>query len=151
MRYLSKAVLAIVILFNFKAGLSQATGKDSVEAAIEKISQHDIYETSYAVGFAGHPSMQFELFKTLVAVASNDQLLELATHHKNAVVRLYCYQALKKRQALIPGYLTEKFRKDETPVETLDGCIGATRKVNSLINEDIFGPFEVEWKGQAKN
>src|SRR5690349_10459362 len=114
----------LVLIFTSAA----ATGKqhvkaDEVTAIVDSISSSNIYETTYAVGFTGALSEQYQRFARLAKLARIEQLIDLAGTHPNAVVRLYAYQALKKRKAIIPGSLISRFGHDNTVVRTLNGCI----------------------------
>jgi len=75
----------------------------------------------------------------ITSLATTEDLIILATTHKNPVVRLYSFQALKKRNAEIPSTLTAKFKTDLNEVISLQGCLAENTTVNLLTN-DIFIP-----------
>lgn len=116
---------------------------DSLTALVTAMAHSNIYESSYAVGFAGSVSKQFQRYEQLKALATDQQLLNLAEHHKYAVVRLYALQALKKRKVVIPEELMRKFSHDKTLVKTLNGCTGDEKPLNELLNQDLKSPFEL--------
>jgi hypothetical protein len=57
--------------------------------------------------------------------------------NKNAVVRLYAFQALKQKHADVGGDLLKQFQHDETMVETLEGCIGGKKTVKELAAQNL--------------
>ena len=104
---------------------------------IDAIARSNLYETGKAVGIAGTLSSQYQRFTQLLRL-SPGVLVKQARQHSNAVVRLYCYQALKQQKASIPVALTLQFSHDSSLVKTLNGCIGGEERVYSLYRNTVF-------------
>jgi hypothetical protein len=125
------AVFSILVL----SGYAQKQADYPVKTAIQEMADQNLYETSRTVGFAGTESKQYQRFQQLMSLPT-DRLIELA-HHKTAVVRLYAYQALKKKEADIPGSLSDLLMNDRTLVATLNGCIAGRKTVSELAKQDL--------------
>ena len=122
------------------AGISsfgQRQSDDSLATVVKEIANNNVYEVSYTVGIAGAISSQLQRFDLLLSLSTNDQLLNLATHNKNAVVRLYAFQALKHKKIEIPTALNQQFQNDKTIVEMLNGCVGDKKSVSTLAQQNI--------------
>jgi hypothetical protein len=137
MRTLKSFFLPIIFLLLVLSGYAQKQADTPLKTAIQEMADHDLYETSRTVGFAGTASKQYQRFQQFLSVATEQQLTELAARHKNAVVRLYAFQALKKKKADIPAGLWEQFINDGTAVSTLNGCIGDKKTVSELVKESL--------------
>jgi hypothetical protein len=137
MRTLKSFFLPIIFSLLVLSGYAQKQVDNPLKTAIQEMADHDLYETSRTVGFAGTVSKQYQRFQQLLSLATERQLVELAAEHKNAVVRLYAFQALKKRKAVIPGGLFEQFMNDRTRVTTLNGCVGDKKTVGDLATQDL--------------
>jgi hypothetical protein len=144
MQQLNKRAFTItVFIFSSLTAFCQQSEQDSVHAIIKEMAAYNQYEVTYSVGFAGAFSKQYQRFEKLISIASPSQLIEIAGNHKNAVVRLYAYQALKFKKAAIPETLIRQFDRDKTHVQTFTGCIAEERTVNSLKNETIFNSLTI--------
>ena len=137
-----KIFLKIYLLFLFLAtcfnSFAQKENTNSLSKTIKEIAHFNVYETTCNVGYAGAASSQYQRFNLLTSLATTQQLIMLATNHKNPVVRLYAYQALKKKNIDIPGSLADKFKSDQDEVVSLQGCLAENTRVNLLTNEIIF-------------
>ena len=127
--------LFLVIGFN---SFAQKENKISLSNTIKEIADFNVFETTCTVGYAGGTSSQYKRYNLLTSLATTPELLILATNHKNPVVRLYAYQALKKRNIDIPTSLADKFKSDQDEVISLQGCLAENTRVNLLTNEIIF-------------
>ncbi len=103
---------------------------DTVNSIVSSISNHNVFESAH-VGFAGVPSRQYILYKKLDAVASNEELRELAKNNKNAVVRLYAFEALLNRKE-VTEEINKQFQNDQAMVYTLQGCVGGRSNVKDV-------------------
>ena len=137
-----KTFIKIRLLFLFLAiGFSSFAQKENTNTlpnAVKEMAAFNIYETTCTVGFSNSASSQYQRFILLTSMASTKDLITLATNHKNPVVRLYSFQALKKRNIDIPASLADKFKNDQDEVVSLQGCLAENTKVNLLTNEIIF-------------
>ena len=127
--------LSLATSFN---SFAQKENTKTLSKTIKEIAAFNIYETSCTVGYAGTASSQYQRFNLLTSLATTPQLIILATKYKNPVVRLYSFQALKKRNINIPASLADKFKSDQDEVISLQGCLAENTKVHLLTNEIIF-------------
>lgn len=130
-------------LFCYFSSVEQCLSKDknlqlsnTVIQMLNEISNHNIYEYK-TVGIAGRLSEQYLRFEKLERVATIGELIHISKNHKNAVVRLYAFQALKCKGILIPKDLQEQFSNDKSEIKTLNGCFGNISKINELSKENI--------------
>jgi len=129
-----KTFLFISFLCNISIITSaQSKTIDSVHAIVQAIAKGNVYEKSYTVGYAGSISKQHERFEQLLAVATAPELLHLAQQHPNAVVRLYAYQAFKRKNAVLEKELLLQFANDHSIVFTTSGCVREKRTVRSVL------------------
>ena len=127
--------LFLAIGFN---SFAQKENTISLSNTIKEIADFNVYETTCIVGYAGGASSQYQRYSLLTSLATTPELLILASQHKNPVVRLYSFQALKKRDIEIPASLYDKFTGDQDEVISLQGCLAENTRVNLLTNEIIF-------------
>jgi hypothetical protein len=137
MRTLKFFVLPAIFSIMVLSGYAQQQADTPLKTVIQEMADQDLYETSRTVGFAGSVSKQYQRFQQFVSLATEKQLAELAIRHKNAVVRLYAFQALKKRKANIPDSLYDQFMSDRSAVATLNGCVGDKKTVSELAMQDL--------------
>ena len=134
-----KIFINIYFLFLFLAtgfnSFAQKENTNSLSKTIKEIAHYNVYETTCNVGYAGGASSQYQRFNLLTSLATTQQLIMLATNHKNPVVRLYAFQALKKKNIDIPASLADKFKSDQDEVISLQGCLAENTRVNLLTNE----------------
>ena len=137
-----KTFIKIFLLFLFLAtcfnSFAQKENTNTIPNAVKEMAAFNIYETTCTVGFSNSASSQYQRFIFLTSMASTKDLIMLATKHKNPVVRLYAYQALKKKNIDIPASLADKFKSDQDEVISLQGCLAENTKVHLLTNEIIF-------------
>lgn len=138
METISKIVLLQILLSaTTVCCFGQKQTNDCLKAVVTAIANSNVYEVSYTVGFAGTVSKQYLRFKQLLSIATDQQLRDLATQNKNAVVRLYALQALKQKHANIADCLLKQFQHDKTIIITLDGCNGDKRTVSELAEQNL--------------
>ena len=109
---------------------------DSVVEILNEISKNNIYEYK-TVGIAGTLSKQYLRYEKLERVATIDELIQISKDYKNAVARLYAFQALKIKGIVIPKDLQEQFNNDKTEIQTLNGCFGNISKIDELSKENF--------------
>ncbi len=100
---------------------------DPIKKIAREIAKSNIYEVSGIVGYGGSRSQQSIRYEQLLKAANIDELTELAIKHKNAVVRLYAFNALIQKLKEVPVALVDQFRKDTTIIVILKDDI--THKV----------------------
>lgn len=134
-----KIIFVVLLMLGAYGGFAQNVTNKNFSKTIKEIAAFNIYETTCTVGFSNMPSTQYERFKLLASHANDEDLILLAGTHKNAVVRLYAFQALKKREIEMPASIVEKFKNDVSEVISLQGCLAENTRVNQLLNQ-IFIP-----------
>lgn len=123
----------LLILCVFQLSVANAQQKENeLKNILKQISVTNVYELSNTIGFAGTPSHQLILLDSLLDNSSIEFLLNNALHHKNAVVRLYCYKALLIKNVIIPPILSNQFCKDHTEVSAISNCIMETTTVKDF-------------------
>lgn len=138
-RILFLTLFSVTTLFCF----GQKETNHSMKRIVSAMAKNDVYEVSYTVGFAGSVSKQYLRFKQLLSLATEQQLTYLAAKNKNAVVRLYALQALRRKHANIPNILLEQFQNDKTIVTTQNGCNGDKETVNELATQNLMFPNDL--------
>jgi hypothetical protein len=78
---------------------------------------------SCGVGAAGIPTVQYNLADTLLTIASEKQLQEIAMNHKSVVVRAAIFNALIRKYPHAAVEVAIHGLYDFTPVRTMSGCI----------------------------
>lgn len=119
------------------SSFGQRQSDDSLATVVKAIANNNVYEVSLTVGYAGTVSEQLQRFDLLLSLATSDQLMDIAAHNKNAVVRLYAFQALKRKKIEIPKSLIQQFQNDNTVVEMLNGCVADKKSVNTLAQHNL--------------
>ena len=133
-----KSLLLIVVsLCIFSPIFGQQDKANLIKSLIKEIAANDLYERTYTVGYFGAVSRQMQLFQELMSNGSECELTEIALNNKNAVVRLYAFQAIKMKVESISHSLIEKFTSDSSQVITLIGCLGSKETVNKLAFEPL--------------
>lgn len=105
---------------------------DPVKKIVREIAKSNVYEISASVGYSGTPSKQNIRYLELVKSASIDQLTQLATKNKNAVVRLYAFKALVNKLKDVPQQIIDQFRNDKTVIIVLKGDIPNKTQLNII-------------------
>jgi hypothetical protein len=113
-----------------------------------ELAQSNAYEISQTIGLMQTPSLQLQRFNRLVSLATEQELVDLATSHSNTVVRLYAYQALKVKKAAIPKALQEKFNADISKVHVVDGCVLEQKTVSFLVKGNLPTPANTTYLAQ---
>ncbi len=128
------------ILFMLTAFISFGQKPNLLESTVNEMAKYNIYETTNTVGYANVVSKQYQRFELLINLATEEQLIKLATHNKNAIVRLYALQALKRKNMNISSVMKQQFQNDNTLVETLEGCLGDKKSVHILAMQELKVP-----------
>lgn len=137
------AFFVMLLLVTGTLSFGQKPNSDSLATIVKAIAKSNIYEVSYTVGYAGTISKQYQRFEQLLSLATQEQLMDIAVNNKNAVVRLYALQALKRKKINIPDSLIQQFQNDHTIVEMLKGCFGDKKRVNLLAQQDLKSPYDL--------
>lgn len=133
MQTIKKVFLAVALLFFVVLHIfARNKNRHIIKTIAKEIAANNVYEQTYTIGYFNLKSEQRERFEKLVSIANEKQLLKLASKNKNAVVRLYSFQALKKKTKIIPESLIRKFKNDHTEIITINGCLANKRNINNL-------------------
>jgi hypothetical protein len=138
-----KFFLATLFALSIGFSFGQQRQEDSLTMIVAAIARSNVYEASYTVGYRGMVSKQYQRFEQLIDLATEKQLLALVEQHKNAVVRLYAFQALKARKVAISEKLKRQFHDDKTVVKVLKGCVADERSLSVLATQDLKFPFDL--------
>ena len=148
MQILKTTSLSILVLLIGVFAKAQDLKFNTLFLVVGEIAATNVYESTATVGFAGAPSKQLERFKQLIALANEQQLLDLAANHKHGVVRLYALKALVHKKVVLPVALLSQFKNDAEKVIQLNGCIGTETTVRALAllytTRALVVPAEVE-------
>ncbi len=118
--------------------LNKIINSDPVKKIAKEIAKANVYEYPVNAGVAGTVSQQNIRYEELLKTATNDDLIRLATKHKNAVVRLYAYRAIVQRLKEIPKDILEQFNNDTSIVITLRGNVSGKTSVNKIAESFLY-------------
>ena len=131
----------IIHLTLISVSFGQAAKHDEVTKIVNEIATTNRYDESYTIGIGGIISTQYQLFQQLAQLATPQQLVDLI-NHKNAVVRLYAYQALRRKKVKISEGIMTDFANDRTLITVLRGCIMEQQPVSMLINHKLIATYK---------
>ena len=131
MQLLKRNLLTVSLFASLSFCQGQNLQFNSIGLVVFEMAQHNIYE-SKTIGFTGLQSKQYQRFQQLLSIATTDQLIDLATNHHNAVVRLYSFQALHQKKITIPEKLSAQFENDKTMIDVYRGCVRETKSISNI-------------------
>ncbi len=111
---------------------------DPIKKMVKEIAKSNVYEYPVSAGFPGTTSEQNIRYEELLKAADNNDLIKLATTHKNAVVRLYAYRAIVQKMKEIPKDILDQFNKDTSEVNTLRNGIADKTTVNKIAGSFLY-------------
>ena len=116
-----------------KGGINLPSNKgECIDYIVNIISSDTIAYLTRGVGAAGMPTLQYTLTDTLLTIASEKQLQEIAINHKSAVVRAAIFNALVRKYPHAAVEVAIQGLHDFTPVEVMRGCIIGTDTLSQL-------------------
>ena len=130
-----------LLAFCFAANVFPVTAKVSTVSApidnpikkiVKEIAKSNVYEIRSTAGSRETASQQSSRFQQLLQISSIDDLTELATKNKNAVVRLYAFNGLVNKLKDVPKEIVDQFRTDTTLIYVLNGNETHTIPVNKV-------------------
>jgi hypothetical protein len=98
-----------------------------IQTIVDSIAKYNQLNGS-AVGYAGVRTIQWDRYEKLSKTATLAELREL-THHENAVVRCYAYDALTTRKDTTAFTILLTHLHDTATVSTLIGCVVSGEQV----------------------
>ena len=148
MQIVKTTSISLIVMLMGVFGKAQDLKFNTLYFVVNEIAFTNTYDVSNTVGFTGARSKQIERFNQLIALASDQQLLDLAANHKNAVVRIYSFKALIHKKVIIPIELLQQFKNDAEKVTQLNGCLGTENTVKSITQlvmlKDFVSPAEIK-------
>jgi hypothetical protein len=140
--YILLLLFCLMNSFNLASPKENATFKtadsDPVKKIVREMARSNVYEISTTIGYSGAPSKLGARYKELLKYASTDQLTELATKNKNAVVRLYAFNALVNKEREVPQAIIDQFRNDKTIITVLNGDTSNKSPVNVIAERCLY-------------
>ncbi|MDP4284258.1 MAG: hypothetical protein Q8891_07525 [Bacteroidota bacterium] len=110
----------------------RSTASNPVKKIVREIAKSNIYKFTPSADNSDTRSVWDRRYEELRKSASVEELTQLATKHKNAVVRLYAFRALVTRLKNIPGAIIDQIRNDSTVVSTLQNNKAGQSPVNKI-------------------
>ncbi len=127
-----KYIIAVfLILMATSSVVAQKHLSDKTLTIVEKIEKNNTYESPFT-GFAGTASSQYHNYQDLWKTPTEKELVELL-HYKNAVVRVYSFKALYKKNKKLAEQHAAELLKDTTSFMTLQGCIAGSETVKNAV------------------
>lgn len=147
---MSKIILALSAFFVFNSGYQvadvflpneeilfsttiQETPVKKIIKRIEKVNMYIVTPVN-----SKNISDQERNYVDLLRNASIEELTQLASEHKNAVVRLYAFRALMESVKDAPKHIFEQFMNDTTPVKVIHETRSETKPLNSIANGFLY-------------
>jgi hypothetical protein len=112
--------------------------ENPLKKIVKEIAKANVYDATPFMNIAKTVSGQEALYKELLNTATPDELTELATKNKNAVVRLYAFRALMEKVKTAPAILFMQFKNDTTPVKVVNGKSTEMKPMNTISNGFLY-------------
>jgi hypothetical protein len=128
--------ITFIVLFTsqFCSGQVLLTNRsDSIDFVKNKMRKAAAVE-SFATGYEGAVSMQFQGFMYLVNTLSNEELLRLQ-EDSGPCLKVYGYFALVYRRQKVARAARERLLNDTSRVNVLFGCAGGLGTVSSVVQK----------------
>lgn len=117
---------------------NKITNENPLKKIIKKIAKANVYDASPFRSNNNVVSEQESLYKDLLNTASPEELIDLATNHKNAVVRLYAFRALMEKEKKAPINVYDQFANDTSPIKVIIGESSQMEPLNSISNGFLY-------------
>jgi hypothetical protein len=111
---------------------TKTTSPGPIKKIVKAIAKSNVYDLSATNNIAPSNSPQNLRYEQLLNIATAEELTQLATKNKNAVVRLYAYTALINKVKNIPKEMVDQFNNDTTIIKTINGNITGQASLNSI-------------------
>lgn len=105
---------------------------------IKKIAKANIYDATPVVSNHKVISEQEINYQELLNTASPEELIDLATNDKNAVVRLYAFRAIMEKVKSAPQNLYLQFANDDTTIKVINGTITSKKPISTISNGFLY-------------
>lgn len=131
--------MASPISFSYQhVSFNKTTNDNPVKKIIKKLAKANVYDATSFSANDRSISEQESLYKELLNTASAEQLTELATNNKNAVVRLYAFRALMEKVKTAPQNVFNQFMNDTTPIRIFNGKLSEMKPLNTISNGFLY-------------
>ena len=118
--------------------LNKTTNANPLKKLIKQLAKANVFDATPLRVSNKVISEQESLYKELISLATPDQLTELATHNKNAIVRLYAFRALMEKVKDAPGNVIQQFINDTTPIRIINGNSSEMKPMNTISNGFLY-------------
>jgi hypothetical protein len=134
---LKNVIVIFFLSINFsdlkaQTGNSQKSVSDSINI-VKTLMRKDGSVTSYATGFGGTQSKQFQRFVYLVNHLNSDEFLEL-TKDTSTCLRVYAYAGLAYNHYKKIASVKTQFQNDSTVILYMAGCLVGNVRANAIIS-----------------
>lgn len=112
--------------------------QDPLKKIVKKIAKANVYDATPLVSKQKVISEQEINYQYLLNTASPEQLIDLATNDKNAVVRLYAFRALMEKVKKAPGNVYTQFANDNTTIKVINGTTTSRKSISAISNGFLY-------------
>ena len=120
-------------IFNHKT-----TNENPLKKIVRKIAKANVFDATPVANKGKVISEQEINYRDLLNTASPEQLIDLATNYKNAVVRLYAFRALMEKVKSAPNNLYQKFKNDNTSIKVINGKFSERKPLSAVSNGFLY-------------
>ena len=127
-------ILVLLVVFPDLRAQSDSFQKpvtDSVEI-VKALMRKTGSVTSYATGYAGIQSRQFQRFVYLVDHLNPEHFLEI-TRDTSTCLRIYAYAGLTYCRYKKISLIKQQFKNDSTLIPFMTGCVGGNRRASEIV------------------
>jgi len=131
-----KYVILLIILL-IKSPVSAYTqGGDPVKKIVREMAKTNVFELQVSgTNTTGNQKVRFQ---QLLENSDTLELASLITNHKNAVVRLYAFQAMVLRQKIIPRNIIDRIMNDKSLVNVIYVNETRQKKLNEIASGFLY-------------
>ena len=105
---------------------------------VKEIAKYNFYDATRAKDNNQVVSKQETNYQELLNTATPEQLTELATNSKNAVVRLYAFRALMEKVKSTSENVYNQFTNDKTLIKVINGENSEMKPLNTISNGFLY-------------
>ena len=117
---------------------SKPTNENPLKKIVKKIAKANVYDATPVVSNHKVISEQEINYQDLLNTASPEQLIDLATNDKNAVVRLYAFRAIMAKVKSAPNNLYMQFANDHSSIKVINGTITSRKPISTISNGFLY-------------
>lgn len=117
---------------------AKPANKNPLKEIVKKIAKANVYDVTPVASNHKIVSEQENNYRDLLNTATPEQLTELATDNKNAVVRLYAFRALMEKVKTAPVNVYNQFKNDTTTIKVINGKTIERKPLNTISNGFLY-------------